>query len=424
MKNHHIETHNPNFLDILLTKLKRVSSGRLPWAYLSFTQRSWWSRTSGLLASRALKKSAVQFRRLLLQGLLKVPLYSKHCDVGADSVVRETTNYWYEHRRHLYDMGMDCVNMNKEKKCCGEVSMGSSSQETAKKGRTKSTLHELQARDAQILLEGVRGLRDGDKGINSGMPQDTGDPSTAPGGYEEIPRASMSFAGDDHLEHAFVIWTAQNCQGFSIRIHTMIAIVFLMGFVKSCIMLCNGQGLLTNVALLGAIQISVVVHEVSQLQKLVSEDLKFQMQHETVKAKMHAFLHFGSLAALLLSSENMTSSPLHIYAMIFLVCLSIGDMVPMRHLIRLQMIKGACVVAILILGLASGSLEVGSLFKYALIAAVFGTIVPLSFACCFECRQRMCFLHVCERPVSHLGPVWSQVAKHCMNMSQSTQNFY
>lgn len=329
-------------------------------------------------------------------------------------------------------MGVDSLKMNEDEKCSGGFSMASPSKDTSKKGRTKATLQELQARDAQILLEGVRGLRGEGKGLDIGMHGASRDEGCSKGGpstasvleNDQTPRASMSFAGDAHLEHAFVIWTAQNCQGFSIRLHTMIVLVFLIGFVKSCIMLCCGEGLSTNVALLGAIQLSVVVHEISQLRKLVSEDLKSQMQHETVKAKMHAFLHFGSTAALLLSSENMTGSPLHIYAMMVLVCLSIGDMVPMRHLIRLQMVKSACMLATLVIGLALGNLGLGSMFKHTLLAAVFGTIVPLSFACCFECRQRLCFLHVCERPVSHLGPAWSYVAKLCMNMSNSTQNLY
>lgn len=374
------------------------------------------------------------FRHIALQFHFFKTRYSKHFDVGEFRVVRENAPRCLESTRHSHDMGVNSLKMNEDKKYSGDVSMASPSKETSKKGRTKATLQELQARDAQILLDGVRGLRGGGKGVDIGMHEASqdegcskGDPCTASGlenESEQTPRASMSFAGDAHLEHAFVIWTAQNCQGFSIRLHTMIVLVFLIGFIKSCIMLYCGEGLSTNVALLGAIQISVVVHEVSQLRKLVSEDLKSQMQHETVKAKMHAFLHFGSMAALLLSSENMTSSPLHIYAMMFLVCLSIGDMVPMRHLIRLQMVKGVCMAATLVIGLTLGNLQLGSMFKHVLIAAVFGTIVPLSFACCFECRQRLCFLQVCERPVSHLGPAWSYVAKLCMNMSNSVQNFY
>lgn len=222
-------------------------------------------------------------------------------------------------------------------------------------------------------------------------------------------RETLTFFNKD-VETTFHIWMSQNSRDLALRMHFLLILGWFVGWLQSSsVLLAQGENRSVRVVLVSVIQLSVVIHEALQVKKLLSNNIELQAQQHAVKAKMHAFLHLTTISMIIICSQALFDSRWHTLSTIFLTCLSIGDQLPLYHLVKLQMIKLACFGILLFVRLCvdRSSPHLALLLGDTLMLLMMGTIVPLGVAALVEYRQRIVFLrNMNERPSHLLGTFW------------------
>jgi len=145
---------------------------------------------------------------------------------------------------------------------------------------------------------------------------------------------------------------------------------------------------------------------------------KKQLMHEFAKFKLHTLLHLAVMGVVVISGQDMPHSPSHVQSMIFCTFVSVVDRVPMRHLMRLHVIKVACYLALegyfFAIGIPGAQLFVSQLVVRFAALVLFGTALPLWLAACSECRDRVAFLRDCNVQIEALGPLWKVIHRLCL----------
>ena len=220
---------------------------------------------------------------------------------------------------------------------------------------------------------------------------------------------NLAFSSDD-FETTFHIWTSQNCTDLTLRVHGLLVIGWLAGWMQSCSVLLLHKGQTGRTFLVNTIQALVVVHEILQARTLLSNKIECRARHHAVKAKMHAFLHLATVSMVIVCSGRLFDSKWHAFTAAFLTSLSIIDGLPLFHLIRLHLVKIACFEILLFANMWWGTPDpyLAQTIGDALMLLVMGSLVPLSVAAFFEYRKRIVFLHdMNERPSHFLGSFWT-----------------
>jgi len=154
------------------------------------------------------------------------------------------------------------------------------------------------------------------------------------------------------------------------------------------------------------------------LRTLFSMERKKQLMHEFAKFKLHTLLHLAVMGVVVISGQDMPHSPSHVQSMIFCTFVSVVDRVPMRHLMRLHVIKVACYLALegyfFAIGIPGAQLFVSQLVVRFAALVLFGTALPLWLAACSECRDRVAFLRDCNVQIEALGPLWKVIHRLCL----------
>ena len=293
-------------------------------------------------------------------------------------------------------------------------------------------LRMINADRAQALLRDVKSARTMEQGVlrkrNARRPDQLEFQNYGASGSGAVNAASMdgsvsdwramstTFVGDKSLEVAYVIWVSQNNRGCSLRIHSLLTVAWLVGWLKSLYMLSRGQGNggATKLCALLLVQSCILVHQMVQLRRLGLTDYISQARHEIVKTKIHMLLHFGTMAVVILSAKTMIDSPSHAIVLTFLTCIAIADMLPLRQLVRLHAVRLFCFLAFVIMdvyGVFAQELPVQYVVKDIALVAIFGTLLPMWFALSVERRQRIQFLTECNVPLEHLGEFWPRVSR-------------
>ena len=242
------------------------------------------------------------------------------------------------------------------------------------------------------------------------------------GGYQSRSRQKIVSKGDadatlwrnlaflsDEYESTFHIWISQKNLDTALRVHVLLIIGWLVGWIQSTSVLLSqdvrtGRALLVNI-----IQISVVIHEVMHLKKLLSPNIELQSRQHAVKAKMHAFLHLATVSMVIICSQQLFHGTWHASSALFLTALCIVDEVPLYHLIRLHLVKLVCFEMLFAAEIwmnRSGADRIQQIVD-AFIFLITGTFLPLGIAAILEYKKRMLFLHdLNERPSQLLGSFW------------------
>ena len=289
----------------------------------------------------------------------------------------------------------------------------------------------INADRAQALLRDVKSARTLEQGVmrkrnvrredelefqNYGTSGSGAVNATSADGFVSDWRAmSTSFVGDSSLEVAYMIWMSQNNRGCSLRIHSLLTVAWLIGWLKSLYMLSSAPGNdATKLCALVLVQSCILVHQVVQLRRLGLTDYISQAQHEIVKTKIHMLLHFATMSVVILSAKTMIDTPSHAIVLIFLTCISIADMLPLRQLVRLHAVRLCCFLAFLtmdVYGMFAQELPVQFVVKDIVLVSIFGTLLPMWFALSVERRQRIQFLTECNVSLEHLGEFWPRVSR-------------
>eukprot|EP00890_Picochlorum_soloecismus_P004450 jgi/Picsp_1/5005/NSC_02368-R1_hypothetical protein CHLNCDRAFT_50458 [Chlorella variabilis] len=263
----------------------------------------------------------------------------------------------------------------------------------------------------------------GQGGKTETLRDDMGEESSV--GVRGFAESSWSFVGDPCLEPAYMIHLSEKSRGVTLRLHCIILFAWLVGLAKSFFLFLTRKyesdasygSFLHPLGVLVAAQISVAVQEVMILKTLFSMERKKQLMQEFAKFKLHTLLHLAVMGVVIVSRQDMPHSPSHIQSMIFCIFISVVDRVPMRHLMRLHVIKVACYLALegyfFALGTPGVALLRQLLMRFAALV-LFGTALPLWFAACTECRDRVAFLRDCNVQIEALGPLWKVIHRLCL----------
>ena len=219
---------------------------------------------------------------------------------------------------------------------------------------------------------------------------------------------TLAFASDE-WESTFHIWISQNNSNTSLRVHSLLILGWLVGWIQSSVALSLEEGRTFRAMLANIIQASVVIHEVLHLNRLMSPKIELQACQHAVKAKMHAYLYLATVSMVIISSKTLFDSRWHALSAMFMTCLCIVDELPLYHLIRLHVVKLVCFEVLLFTKMFTGGSgpSLAHQMGDALMLLVMGTIISLGVASLLEYRKRVLFLHdLNERPSHFLGSFW------------------
>lgn len=219
---------------------------------------------------------------------------------------------------------------------------------------------------------------------------------------------NLAFLSDEY-ETTFHVWINQKNTDTSLRVHGLLIIGWLVGWIQSTVVLLFRKGTTGRALLVNIIQASVVIHEVMYIKNLLSPKIELQARQHVVKAKMHAFLHLATVSMVIICSQQLFHGTWHASSALFLTSLCIVDELPMYHLMRLHLVKLMCFemlyFAEILIGKSDGD-RVHQIVE-TLVFLTMGTLFPLGIAGILEYRKRMLFLHdLNERPTQLLGSFW------------------